>query len=311
MSRRVSKKSTVAIAVDLGGNNLRAALVSSEAKILHRISVPTAKGRPRTKVSYQIIDLCFLLQSLANQEKQHIVGIGLGIPGFLRPNGLIRFSPNFPKWKGFHLGKKIQSTLKTKLIFENDANCAALGERWSQSKKKKYEHMIYITLGTGVGGGIISHGQLVRGAHFAAGEIGHISVLPHGPKSTVGGPGTLESLASGSALQKKTGLSGLALMQKARKGSALARKQFQDLGTYLGISISSLCFILDPDAVIIGGNLAGAFSFFAPSLRKEMKRRLKNHPAIRTRLCKAQTGDNAGLLGAAYLVFHSQKTTWN
>ncbi len=294
----------VAIAIDLGGTNLRAALVHQNGTLFHRRAIATAAGRSTVRVVVQIADLVSEFRAYADQAGVTIRGVGMGIPGFIeRKRGVVISSPNFPQWKGFEIGKNLRRHIRLPFTIENDANCAALGEWWKGSARGNQD-AICITLGTGVGGGIISNNQLVVGSRGGAGEIGHIHIDFHGPSCGCGGHGCLESLTSGTALARRSGLRGESLSRAVRQGNLRAKSEFRRMGKMLGVAASSLCFIFDPEVIVLGGRVVRSFRLFYPSMKEEMRKRLKNHPSRSVKVVPAKCGDNAGLLGAAWLVFH-------
>lgn len=300
---------TAAIGIDLGGHNLRAGLFDQEGTMISHRQVKTAEGRKVDDVLDQIVAICGSIRKDGAASHYDIVGVGVGVPGFLNgAHGYLYSSPNFPTWKTLHLGKLMQDRLSLPHVLENDANCAALGEWW-KGAAGQCRNALCFTLGTGVGGGAVVNGSLLRGTHGAAGELGHIVVHPGGTTCGCGGEGCLETEASGGHLQKNTGLTAKELGEKAQAGDTAALEAFSEVGRYLGIAFSSCCQIFDPEVIVIGGRVSRAFEFFEPSLRAEMATRLGRHPSRSVRVLPAECGDNAGLLGAAYLAF--QELSWS
>jgi glucokinase len=240
-----------------------------------------------------------LITGLSRASRRPPAAVGLGVPGFIdHRRGVVLASPNFPDWTGFRLAFAMKKVCALPVAIENDANCAALGEGW-KGALRGVEHGVCFTLGTGVGGGIIANGSLLRGFRGAGAEIGHIPVEPEGPLCGCGSRGCLETLASGEYMRKRHGRSAEELAGRARAGDEEARKAFASMGRYLGIGCAAVCSVLDPERIAFGGRLAKAFDLFGPALRAELAARLPKHPARNVKLIRARTGDDAGRLGAA------------
>jgi len=256
-------------------------------------------------------------------------GIGIGVAGAINMSeGTITQSPNFPGWNNVPIKKIVDTTLPLHLpIFvENDANAAALGERWKGAGSGS-DNMVCITLGTGIGGGVIANGILLHGAEGMASELGHITVIPNGPACNCGNSGCLEALCSATALRRaaiqalrsgqesllvqlcgenRERITGEMIAQGARAGDVLSRKIYQEMGTNLGIGIASLINIFNPEKVIIGGQVSKAWDLFISPAKQQITSRALRAPGQRAEILPAKRGDDAGLLGAAYLVFSSK-----
>jgi glucokinase len=295
------------IGIDLGGHHVSGALVDERGRIVKRESLKTADGRKRTAVLEQIVRICSELSQSPRARRSTPKALGIGVPGFLNHDtGVVLASPNFPGWENYPIARALGRRIPYRVYLENDANCAALGEQW-RGAGHGHRNVVCLTLGTGVGGGVIVDGNLLRGGRGAGAEVGHIVVDPRGPLCGCGGHGCLESLASGTALKRKTGRSGEELALRARRREPAALKAFREMGRYLGMGLASLCFLFDPDVIILGGKLSLAFRFFGPSLRKEMRQRLAKHPSKAVFIRPALCGDDAGLLGAARVALNAGK----
>ncbi|HEX5435504.1 MAG TPA: ROK family protein, partial [Candidatus Angelobacter sp.] len=191
-----------AIGVDLGGTNLRIAAVDTSGKVLEKITLGTEVTRGRDKVIYE---MCGAIQELATKFRTsagHLAGIGIGVPGIIEmQTGMLRESPNLPGWQDYPVRQEIEQRLGTQVVLENDANAAALGEKWLGAAAN-VDDMCMITLGTGVGGGIVLQGRIWRGMTGMAGELGHITVDPSGPACGCGNHGCLEQFASATAIKR-------------------------------------------------------------------------------------------------------------
>jgi glucokinase len=296
---------SIAIGVDLGGHNLRGALVDSGGRVLTAAEMPTAEGRAVADVVRQIADMCRRLSADPSASGSRLVGAGIGVPGFTdHEKGFLYFSPNFPSWKDLQLGDILRKEIPLPVVTENDANCATLGEWWVGAARGS-RVAVCLTLGTGVGGGVVVDGRLLRGTHGAAGELGHAVVEPEGPVCGCGGQGCLETFVGGTHLKKKTGKSVQELHEAALAGDASARETFREVGRYLGIALSSFGQVFDPDVFVLGGRISRAFPLFEAGMKSEMARRLRNHPSRWAVVEPATCGDQAGLLGAAFLALET------
>src|SRR5690349_15425955 len=192
---------TFAIGVDLGGTNLRIAAVDSAGKTLEKITTSTEVARGRDQV---IDEMCAAIQQIVVQRRGagELAGIGIGVPGIIElQTGMLHESPNLPGWHNYPVRDEIERRLGTTVVLENDANAAALGEKWIGAAAG-VEDMCMLTLGTGVGGGIVMQGKIWHGMTGMAGELGHINVEPDGPPCKCGSRGCLEQFASATAVKR-------------------------------------------------------------------------------------------------------------
>lgn len=309
------------VGIDLGGTYIKGALFDTSGKILAEGKLETEVALGQERVIQNIISLVNRLRERCSSET--LVGIGLGVPGALDfKNGRIVQSPNFPGWENVPIRAWIQKALAVPVILENDANAAAMGEMWAGAARQ-LDHFLLITLGTGVGGGLVLNRKLWYGENGKGGEVGHMRITPDGPPCGCGQHGCLEVYASWSALirmakeewnEVKKGHSepfpsrfetvqGLAA--GAEKGDPLARTVFSKLAFYLGIGITNVANLLDINHFIISGGVSNAFHLFKEPLRMEVASRvfgMDRETAYKT-ICidKALCGENAGMLGAGYL----------
>jgi len=303
-------KSKLVFAVDLGGTHLRAAAIDENGNIHHR----TKSSTPDTSRPDDIVR-AIVEAARACERAVGIVSTCVAVPGTVDvEKGVVLSIPNVSSLKGFHLAEAIQSELKHSVIVENDANAAAMGELWTGAARDT-RTMVCITLGTGVGGGIILDGKLWRGVDGSAGEIGHTSIEPHGGVICgCGSEGCLEVYASATALVrmlKETNsklrdvedLTAEKIFKAATDGDPVAVKTFRQMGEYLGIGLAILVNILNPEMIVIGGGVANAWQLFGEQAIQEMRSRAFPLPGSRVMVKPAECGDNAGLLGAARLAF--------
>ncbi len=312
-------KSNLVCAVDLGGTNLRAAVIDRDGEIHEHIKCSTPRDASATDIVKAIGETVVACEDESADRGTGIAAVSVVVPGTTRvETGVVTQAPNIPCLNGYALAPALEERLQRPVLLENDANAAAVGEMW-QGAARNYQTIICITLGTGVGGGIILDGELWRGIDGSAGELGHMSVEPFGGvKCRCGNVGCLEVYASATAIVRMAG-EALASGQKSSlqaehltaekvyragvDGDELAVQVFQRMGTYLGVGLASLVNIFNPEAVVIGGGVAGGWELFEKFARDEVARRAFPIPANRVRIVRAACGDDAGILGAARLAF--------
>ena len=301
------------IGVDLGGTNLRAAAISSDGKVLDKISGGTHLSAGREAVIDDIVKQIVTVRDRIGNGAR-LAGVGIGVPGFiLIEKGIIVGSNNLPDFDGFPVRDDIEKKLGTPVILENDANAAALGEKW-MGAGKDVEDLILFTLGTGIGGGIISQGRVVHGQVGMAGELGHITVMPNGNPCGCGNYGCLEKHASATAITAMArmlslgeGLTAEAVYNLALDGNEKAKMIFHSMGSALGIAIATLINIFNYPLYLLSGGVLPAWEFFEPAMMAEVKLRSFTYRNSPTKVAKATLGNEAGLYGAAYLPLMQQQ----
>jgi len=281
-----------AIGVDLGGTNLRIAAVDDQGTIGERVAISTNVALGRDRV---IDDMCGAIERVlakcGNSDK--LYGIGIGVPGIIdSETGLLRESPNLPGWANYPVRAEIERRLKTVVILGNDANVAALGEKWLGAAKD-FDDMAMLTLGTGVGGGLIIGGAIWQGMNGMAGEFGHTTVEPDGHPCGCGNHGCVEQYASATAMlrmakeaiaenpggalaraaQADPKFSSKTAYDLAMQGDPDARKVFGRVGRALGIVLSGLVNSLNLPIYVIGGGASSAWDAFSPAIFEEMRKR--------------------------------------
>jgi glucokinase len=295
------------IGVDLGGTNLRVAAIDTAGKVLHRISIPaTYEAGPQRVVT----DIVTAVQEVRSQAgKDGLAGVGIGVPGYIDMQaGVIIGSANLFGFQDFPIRDEIQRHLSTVIILENDANAAALGEMW-MGAGRDVKDMILLTLGTGIGGGIIIDGKVLHGSQGMAGEFGHMTVFPEGNPCGCGNYGCLEKHASATAIaamghmmhfqhEVSTAADVFAL---AKAGNKRAEMVFEAMGRALGIALANLMNVFNFSLYVLSGGPLPAWDFFAPTMFKEIKRRSFTYERTNPRVERALLGADAGLFGAAYL----------
>ncbi len=312
----------IVLATDLGGTNLRMAAVDEDGSILSRVKYET----PRSSEPHEIVETMAkaVKECRAELRDADILAIGAAVPGTIDfKRGLIQTAPNLPELNEFSIVGALEDKLGIKAILENDANAAAIGENWLGASKG-FANSIMITLGTGVGGGVIIDGKVLRGIDGTAGEIGHINVEPEGHSCGCGSFGCLEQYASATAIVRmakeifgqdnNVKLDGLKeitseyLFEQASAGNALARDIFRTQGYYMGIVLAGLINTLNPEVIVIGGGVAAGWDLFITSLREQIKVRSYKEPAERAEVVRAKLGDDAGILGIAKMGFEDTRS---
>ena len=282
-----------AIGVDLGGTNLRIAAVDEEGRLLEKITTGTQVKLGRDAV---ISEMAAAIHGLAAKFKHGstLMGVGIGVPGIIdKRTGMLRESPNLPGWDDYPVRDEIEKRLETAVILENDANAAAFGETWLGAAKG-VDDVCMITLGTGVGGGIVQNGRIWHGMSGMAGEVGHVTIDPNGPKCNCGNHGCAEVFASATAIvrmaheaisrgeapelariagSKDVEFSARTVHNLALQGDRAALQIFTTVGWSLGILMADLVNILNLDMYVIGGGVSAAWQSFTPALFGELSKR--------------------------------------
>lgn len=300
-------------AADLGGTYLRAATVDAKGRIHSRFKQNT----PQDKDANAIVD-AIIAAVHEFQHRAEISAVSLAIPGTVNvEEGSVVKAPNLPCLDGFRLAAVLTSRLDLPAVLENDANAAAVGEMW-QGAAVGCKTIICLTLGTGVGGGIILDRKLWRGVDGAAAEIGHMCVDPFGGVACAcGSRGCLEVFASATAivrmtreasprypesiLQGREDRTAAMIFEAGKQGDELALEIFRRMGVYLGIGLANLINILNPEMIVIGGGVVNGWALFEKHMYQQVEERAFPSLAARVKIVRAKCGDDAGLLGAARL----------
>ncbi len=310
------------IGIDVGGTNVKIALVDDSGKIIYSNSVPT---RAEMGYEYTVNNIKQAIYDLMKETKltaKDIEGIGFGFPGQVDyKSGIVRLAPNIPGWVEVPIAKMIEDEFHIPTRVDNDVRCAALGEL-KYGAGKGCENLICITVGTGIGSGLIVNGKLVRGASNAAGEIGHIKLQIHdGPICGCGDTGCMEAFASGPAIVamaeeyilggKSTKYREMAnggditpfiVAEAAKAGDPVAKRIFARIGEYIGIGMASVVNLLNPEKIIIGGGVADAGDILLEPLKEALKKRAMKIAGETVEVVPAQLGNTAGVIGASLLI---------
>ena len=312
-----------AIGVDLGGTNLKLGAIHETGELLEQVLLPSNTKAGRDDV---VERLCKAIMELARRwEKQHqLAGIGVGIAGIMRlKEGVVIAAPNLPGWEGFPIRNQIQKELKAPFVLENDANAAALGEKWLGAAQE-IENFAFLTLGTGIGGGLILNGKIWHGMSGMAGELGHVNIRPEGRLCNCGSHGCLESYSSGTAVVKSVKelvesgrasqkLRSLVESNKVLKADAIFRLAmrgddssilvFREMGRALGIAIAGFIHSLDIESVVLGGGATASWDAFQETMFEEVHRNSFIQRVDPRQIVRSRLGSQAGIFGAAYLGF--------
>ena len=299
-----------AIGIDIGGTRLRAALVDRAGTLLARAETPTLAGEGPAAVIAQIARLVEQVGQGATGEG--IAGAGVSSPGPIDTvRGLALGVPTLKGWNGVPIADMIAEALDLPVTLENDGIAAANGE-WRFGVGRGLTDFVYVTVSTGIGGGIVSGGRLLHGRMGMAGHIGHMTVMIGGEKCSCGNAGCWEAYASGTAFARRIGRSGAAaqdpesVLAAARDGDPQAAGLVAEHGDYLGIGIASLLHLFSPQAVILGGGVSNGLDLLMPAIDRRV--RLNAMPAFRDiPVIRAGLGENSGLVGAAALAFEAAK----
>ncbi|MGZ4840074.1 MAG: ROK family protein [Terriglobales bacterium] len=284
---------TFAIGVDLGGTNLRISAIDEQGTLLEKVTLGTQVSRGR---DFVITEMSDAIRELAARFSKagRMIGVGIGIPGIIdKRTGMLRESPNLTGWQEYPVRDEIERRLNATVVLENDANAAALGEAWLGAARGK-ESMCMITLGTGVGGGIVLDGTIWRGMTGMAGEVGHITIDPGGPPCKCGSIGCVEQYASATAIMRMAReaitngrapqlaqaanardveFSAKVVYNLAIQGDQPAQAIFNRVGWALGIVVADLVNMLNLNMYVIGGGVSGAWSVFSPAMFDEVRKR--------------------------------------
>jgi glucokinase len=314
----------LAVGVDVGGTTIKFGLVHEDGRLLHHTSVPTLADAGPDIVLERI---AHGVKAMIKDTGDEVAGIGLGVPGVINNRGEISYPPNFPGWEIVPVEERLRPLIATRLpiAVENDANVAAYAELFGE-KDSIERDFLFITLGTGVGGCIISDGAIWRGANGGAGEIGHTTIDMNGQLCNCGARGCVEAylgqrymtalaaarlqrhpqsllhgmLSDGRELEPKL------LDEAARNGDQFARDFLSEMGTILGAALASAMNACDLHLAIVGGGMARSEEFLLEPARRSLRTRVLKSIAGDVRLRPARFGNEAGMIGAAMLALQTR-----
>jgi len=311
------------IGVDLGGTSIKSGIVqTSSGKVITRTILPTQTSLGQRVIISSVKESVKGLLEYASKRGMRIDSIGLGCPGTvdLRTGKIMGMIPNLPQLKNVNIKKEMQKEFSLPVCVDNDANAMALAEH-RFGAAKGCENCLFLTIGTGIGGGIILNGKIFRGSNYAGAEFGHMSIKFDGKRCRCGNIGCVESYAAAPAIRKKTKrllrkekssllfkwlkgdlekLSNKLIFEAFKKGDRLATQVVEEVSVYLGTAIASAVNLLNPEVIVIGGGVGQAGQKFIKMIEKQVKRRV-NPSAADFEMRKARLGNDAGFIGAALL----------
>ncbi|MBF0385814.1 MAG: ROK family protein [Candidatus Omnitrophica bacterium] len=297
------------IGIDIGGTNIKLGLIKS-GKVIDRKYLSTGKYlRNKNSLITALVSAVNELTGINKVNAPEIQGIGIGLPGLIdNKNGIVIFLPNIPGWHNVPLKKIMENNLKIPVFLDNDVNMIALGE-WKYGAGKGVSDMICITLGTGVGGGLILNNALYRGKGFAAGEVGHIPLNEKGQRCNCGGYGCLETYvgknfldAKSAKIFKRKGIDLKEVSQLAEAGNSRAKDFWTQTAVHLGNGLVGVVNLLNPQLLVLGGGVSNSYFFLKPALLKVLKTRTMKVQSRMLKVSKCKLGDDAGIIGADVLV---------
>jgi len=308
-----------AIGIDLGGTNIKYALVAEDGKILFESITPTQAEQSRDVVINNLEYCCQQLLEIANEKDLEISGIGIGTPGIIDNGLVLGGAENLPEWESLPLGGILNRRLNQDVYVDNDANMMGLAEvRYGEADD--VDDAVFLTIGTGVGGAMVLNGKLYGGHRNRGAELGHIIVNPNGELCDCGAKGCLEAHASVTALirdykkmlrgGKKTisdTIDGMYIVQQYKKNEAEAIEALNMHFDYLAMGVASYINVFSPQKVIIGGGISEAGAFYIEEVQKRALKMAMNETSVFSRIVKAHLGNKAGFIGAAALVFDQSK----
>ncbi len=296
------------LGVDVGGTKSLAVLIDDNGSVLDEARVPTPRG---VGSGPAVIEAVAELASAVIRRSGPVDSVGVGMPGLVTPDGVLRAAPNLDEVAEVDVAGELSAVLGRMVSVDNDATCALLAE-WTIGAGRGVDDLLLVTLGTGIGGGVVMGGRVLRGAHGFAGEFGHIMVDPNGPECPCGRRGCWERYASGSGLNElgrglQLGGSGLAdgpaILSAARRGLPEALEVVERFASWVGIGLAGLTNSFDPSTIILGGGLVTDADVFLSRIEDHVRLNLYSSTARPTpRILCAELGERAGAIGAALLV---------
>jgi len=298
------------VGIDVGGTNIKFGLVNRLGSILARTSLDTKKyHRNKQKLINALIEEIKFLICSKNLKSKDISGIGFGLPGLIdSKKGVINFLPNVPGWKNVPLKAIVQKKLSIPTFIDNDVNLITLGE-WKFGAGRGCQNMLCMTLGTGVGAGLVLNNALYRGEGFVAGELGHMPLNEKGPNCNCGGWGCFERyvgnghlLLNARKIFKKKNLQLPDVYKLANGGNVRALSFWNDVAVHIGNALVGVVNLLNPRLIVIGGGVCNNYKFLGRTINTIVKKRAMNVQAKMVKIVRAKLGDDAGIIGAQVLV---------
>lgn len=311
----------LAVALDLGGTQVRAALIDGNGAVLRRVAVTTAATAGPPAVIDQLRQLAMAVSEGVDGDR--ILGVGVSAPGPIDTvRGIALSIPTLAGFVDLPLGRMLETRIGLPVWLENDGIAAALGE-WRFGAGRGHANIVYVTVSTGIGGGVVADGRLVRGRHGMAGHVGHMTIVQDGEPCACGNRGCWEAYGSGTAFAKRArtraaahgssllhadsaAIDGRTVFEAAARGDALARALVAEEADILGVGIANLLHLYSPDIVVIGGGMAADFDLLSPGIASRV-RSAAMPPFRDVAVVRAGLDGNSGLVGAGMLVFDAMK----
>jgi len=295
------------LGADVGGTFTKIVLIDHDGRVLSKETI-SSRGFSRKPVfAARLEEAVGRLCERAGRRRRDLIAVGVGVPGPVDfGRGLVMSLTNIRGWTRFPLARFLRRRLRVPVFVENDANCMALAES-RRGAARGYAYALCVTLGTGVGGGLILDNKVYRGPLFLGGEVGHIPVGEKGPSCSCGGAGCLERFVGNAALAaraRRTFEKGLTLEEisaRARAGDRRARKFWQEAGTLIGRALAGVVHTCGPEVIVIGGGVAAAGRVLLDAAAASLRRHAMNQIKGRVKVRKALLGNDAGMIGAALL----------
>ncbi|QAY67325.1 ROK family glucokinase [Paenibacillus protaetiae] len=310
------------VGVDVGGTTIKVGICNADGDLLQTYEGPTETSKGTDTILHNIAQYARDIVTESPYEWEQVAGVGVGVAGFLDiPNGIVKFAPNL-KIQNVNLKSYLEDKLQVKVLVNNDANVAALGEAWAGAGKG-IDNCVCYTLGTGVGGGVIINGKIVEGFAGMAGELGHIAIVPdlEAIQCGCGKMGCLETVSSATGIIKMakdavargdrtTLVSVENIMAKdvidaAKEGDEVAARIVSRAAYYLGRSMALLSVVLNPECFIIGGGVSKAGEFLFAQIREVYEKYTQNEAKENVKIVAATLGNDAGVVGAAGLILRA------
>ena len=317
------------IGLDLGGTNLKAAVVDGQGGLLAKISAPTIRGQGPEPVIAAMVDSAAAVVSQAGLKMSQIAAVGIGSPGPINlDKGLLVSAPNLPDFRDVPIRDRISQAIGKPTVLDNDANVAAFAEYWiGAGRDPSVRHLVALTLGTGIGSGLIVDGKILHGGFGNGGEAGHMIVQPNGRQCGCGQLGCLEAYASASQTALRAAeaieaappgqhttlrtittdpastLTAKDVFDAAIAGDSLAQRIADETATYLGIACVNLCRLLDPQMIVFGGGMVQAGDYLLDRVRQAYQHNNWQMAPSRVRIEPAVLGSDAGVIGAAAIAY--------
>ena len=315
------------VGVDFGGTNIKCGLINRQGSVVRSLVLSSQRFGPPHAFIEGVAGAIETLVPSRGQQAHRLCGVGIGAPGLVdAARGFVYSLVNVNGWRHIPLATRLARRVRVPVFVDNDVNLVALGEQ-RFGAGRGVRHLICLTLGTGVGGGLVLGGALYRGATGSAGEVGHMVVNPRGRRCACGARGCLEAHVGTAAIvslgrralrhgsqvlnrlahQASGSLTPALIAEAARCGDPAARHIWVEIGRWLGVGLANLANLFNPERIVIGGGVANAWRWFYPTLITTLRAQAMDVPGRTVRVVRAQLGDRAGMLGASVLVWSKLK----